>query len=561
MRRGELAMLAALAAFACAVQGAVIAWAALPALDSVTFVYHAQSFAREGLLATLRAEAAPPLFPMLVWLVHDGLAAVGCLAEANWGTSAQIAAAIPLVLAVVVVYVQARRGALAEGEREAACRAGVATLLFICLTQTSRIGADGLSDSLHLFLVLCALWAASHYFANPASGGQRPTPWLMASGIGFGLAMLTRGESLLVLGVMLVALALLPAVDGPRRFTWRDVARRLAASGAMCVGVSLVLVPCLVAANALGPFDAAPRLLARQTARERTPFNCPAQAADGALATAPHAWTWPDGRSMTFGRKDTSSSLRFHGLAAALREFAAEFLQAMQYFLVPLAGWGLWLQRGRGASPWNRFLRALAAVYALVALAVATSSGYLSGRHMLLLVLLALPWGALGLRDLATRIAGRLPRPLARPFSTESLANLATLVLCAACVATTLRSVTFTNQPHRAAVAWMLNQDAPTGAVLDSRGYSALYSGRTTYRYDTAPEAFADPRLALVVVEQGEYDAPSPRGETMRAVLGRCATLAATFPSPAGKNPGQGVMVFRWSRERLAQYQGSNHAR
>ena len=59
----------------------------------------AQSFDRDGWLATLARDPSPPLFPMLINGTHTLLTGLGLVAQKDWGPSAQLAAAFSLLLA------------------------------------------------------------------------------------------------------------------------------------------------------------------------------------------------------------------------------------------------------------------------------------------------------------------------------------------------------------------------------------------------------------------------------------------------------------------------------
>ena len=105
---------------------------------------------------------------------------------------------------------------------------------------------------------------------------------------------------------------------------------------------------------------------------------------------------------------------------------------------------------------------------------------------------------------------------------------------------------------HRRAAQWLEGEDRHAGAVLDTRGWTMLYSDRPTYRYDEAPTALLDPALAYIVVEQRDLDFDSPRGQTLREVLVRGATRQAVIAGPDGQ-PGKSVLVYRWNATRFAQ--------
>ncbi|MGH7138767.1 MAG: hypothetical protein ACREHD_23720, partial [Pirellulales bacterium] len=156
--RRKTATIAALVLAACLVQAWMISRAVVPAQDSVRYLIVAQGFERDGFSATLRNQPEQPLFPALVWLVHRGLTSLGLATADDWATSLQVAAAIPLVLSIVPVYLLFCQ---LHGERAAI----IAISLYSLLGGIARLGADGLSDSTHLALFMLALWCVARYFS------------------------------------------------------------------------------------------------------------------------------------------------------------------------------------------------------------------------------------------------------------------------------------------------------------------------------------------------------------------------------------------------------------
>ncbi|MFH1267226.1 MAG: hypothetical protein ABIK89_15970, partial [Planctomycetota bacterium] len=143
-RKRQLAAVAGLVALSCLVQLVLIRRVPVPALDAVRFARTAQRIESGGLGETIRQGREEPLFAAWVWLVHKGVEEAGGQFRSSWAASVQLAAAIPLVLVVVPVYF--------VSVRLVGPAAGLAgSLLFCVLPEVSRLGADGLSDSTHLF--------------------------------------------------------------------------------------------------------------------------------------------------------------------------------------------------------------------------------------------------------------------------------------------------------------------------------------------------------------------------------------------------------------------------
>jgi hypothetical protein len=339
--------------------------------------------------------------------------------------------------------------------------------------------------------------------------------------------------------------------------------RALFMCASVAVGFLLVAAPYLIACRPASPAEAVTRLWGLRGPRERVPLNVAAgQVAAAELAAKP-AWRLANGQPMAFGRTDPTHSIRFDSRTAACVEFAREVAQSLNYLLGPLALVGLWFWRSRIGRPIDVFLILLALVHVGCVLAVAMTQGYLAGRHVLLIVWLALPWAGLGVCRLGQQAAARVAHWLRRP-QTAYWELSATLGLAAAigagCLATTLVPLHISHSGHQRAVEWLATE-ADDGAVLDSAGYTALYSGRKTYRYAAAADALRDPELAYLVVERGELTADTQRGATMRELLGQFAEPEAIFAPPEVKAATRTVLLFRWRPWEFAHHVRGNHAR
>jgi hypothetical protein len=97
---------------------------------------------------------------------------------------------------------------------------------------------------------------------------------------------------------------------------------------------------------------------------------------------------------------------------------------------------------------------------------------------------------------------------------------------------------------HRQAAEWLASQPEKQEAVLDTRGFTSLFSGRPTYTFEQAKRALRNPRLAYIVVECRELQYDSRRGRTLRQLLATGGQRVACF---AAENPGaETVEIHRW---------------
>ncbi len=599
MKRHALTI-AGLLGLCCAVQAWCVTRAVTPAQDAVRFTKVAQAIEREGLLNVLCTRDEHPLFPAAVCLTHQVRGLWLPETADAWATSAQFAAALALVLAVVPVY-----GLLLCLTRWPAAVTGA---LFFCLmTPVARLGADGLSDSTHLCLLCVALWATVKWFAGPkgsrgappfdvgrwtfvvgrsasrtehrTSNVQRPTSnraevgtsddrfaassiWLFLAGLFLALAALARKEALVLAPA--IGLTVLAIQFTPWRQRWRNV---LWQSLCLGLGMAIVVGPYLAASDALAPRQAVGRLFGH---------SLDAESSDGAPAavanSAPPApkkrssrWRTSDGQRMAFTKKDSQASIRFHGYGAALREFARELPSAFNYWIGGLALVGIWGARKRVWRPSGVFVLAFVLIYSAAAIYFAAGSGYLAPRHLLPLVVLGLSWageGAIGIRNaefgmrnwLSRRrlqlLQFRIPHSAFRILYATAPALLVTLA-AAACLPRTLAPLHASRLGHRQAAQWLASQPEPDDTVLDTRGFTRFFSGRKTYDFEQGKQALRDPRLAYIVVEHRELEYDSHRGQTLRELLARGSRLMGRF---AADSPGvEPVEVYQWGPSALGQ--------
>ena len=586
--KGHIAVVALLCCASGAVQTALVHRATVPGLDAVRFARLAQAIDREGLLPALRVQREQPLFPVCVWAVHGTITRVAGDFRSAWALSVQWAAATALVLAVVPIYFLSMRLWGAGG-------AVVGSLLFCVLPEVARLGADGLSDSTHLLFFALALWGVVEFLrvrgsgfrvqesggdgdgagasvairrtdratdraddelAPPAVGG-RPA-WLLAAGVATGLAALARAEVLVLPVALAVTLGWFQL-----RGRWRRPSLKLAsAGGCFVLGAGLVLGPYLTAMGSLGPRAAADRLLGRYDAEQdagRSPSQ-PATAPAGA-----RAWQLADGRPMSFDVKDRSTSIRRRGYASAAVRFAHELADAFGYWIGLFAVFGLWGLGRRPAREVDGFLAVFFGLFSLAAIHFAATEGYLGARHLLVLVVAGIGAAGRGVVALGPKPPAASDEQPASPAPGQKLRELSAL---AAGLVVFLAVVTgyavlvvgplhASRAGHRQAAEWLAGQTTAPGMVIDTRGWTGLYSGRTTHPYTDAPAVLLDPRLAYVVVQKEELEFDSRRGRTLRTLLAAAGRRVAEFPEPHRLPSGwQSVVVYRWAPERFRRWVG-----
>jgi len=533
-------ILVALLALSCLVQVVVIRRATTTARDSVRFVGIAQRIDQAGLLDTIRSEREQPLFPAWVWLLHGAYWRCAGESPTVWADSVQLAAAIPLVLAIVPLYFSILR--------LIGPRAAIAGSFFFCLLpEVSRLAADGISDSTHLLFFCTAFWAMVEYFGKhrePQADARSGSPWwLILAGVATALAALARVEVLVLaaaLGAMLAGLQLQAA----RRLRWKTC---LSAGGGYLLGLAVIFGPFLAAVDALSPRAAVARVLGRADVKEST-NETPTAFNSGA------DWRLDGGEPASFDEKERNVSIRQRGYAAAIVRFVRKLARAFGYWIGAVALFGAWRLSRRGADRLDRFVQVFFLMFSLIAVWFSAVEGYLDPRHLLPLVAVGMGSAGYGACELGRHLHGFLLKTSNATTTTHPVAAATTVVLVAgfACLPRTLAPLHDSRLGHRQAARWLAACDDPSGAVIDTHGWTGLYSGRKTYAFADAAARLGDPRLAYLVLQSEELTHASPRSRTLQWLIDTAGQRLAEFPDPAAREPDQQpVLVYRGNADRF----------
>jgi len=564
--RYHLTVVAGLLALSCLVQVLAVSRSVVPGLDAVRFVGIAQSIDEQGIADTLEAEGEQPLFPAWVALVHRVQVGIAGDSSSAWAKSVQTAAAVPLVLAIVPLYLALLR---MVGARSAAA----ACVFFCLLPEVARLGADGLSDSTHLLFFCVAFWAIVEYLQGtplktwktwpPAvchvdadgtadkHGGESvdmnaelaamslPKPeehngysphhgWLLLAGAAAGAAILARAETLVLvaaLGTAAIIFQLLPRY----RMAWSRLAASLCA---FALGLAFLLGPYLLLVSPTTFQTAADRILGRFKAEERDMDEL-------------DDWRLPNGEPMAFTVREPTTSIRHRGFAAAIVRFGRKLADAYGYWIGGLALLGAWLLRRESTRRIDRFVQIFFALFSLLAIRFAAREGYMHARHVIPLVVVGIGCAGSGGPWLGEKLTAKMRLKLSAAWLVVALA-------AAMCVPRLLVPLHHSRLGHRQAAEWISAQAETPGAVLDTHGWTGLYSGRRTYGYDDARRAFSDPQLIYVVVEEEELRHDSGRARTLGRLIELAGKRVATFPSIADSAANRRqVVIYRWEAERF----------
>ncbi len=520
--------LLAIVLLAAALHWLGIARSILPAQDGLKYLRVARAFQTKPWPDVVRGSDQHPLYPALVALAEPGLRVLIGPGPNTWRIAGQLVAAFASIAMLFPLHGITRRLFNTQV-------ANLATLGCVLLPLPMAIGHDTLGDS--LALLACVL---SLRFGIEALDSGR---WDAALGCGLaaGLGYLARPE-VLVAPLAVVTTGISRSLIHSNGLAWPDLRPKLA-------GLSIAFLG-LVGAYSLVKGEVSEKLALRQAALMSSQPK-----------TVRSAGQWLprglDDPRWDFSPKEEPAVTVPRGVWPVLRELALQWADGISAVFAFFALWGVvrdgyirGMMVGVGDEPpdpinlGRSVVGAYLMLFTLVLARHELRMGYLSDRHTLTLVILALPWAAAGVFVCARRLAavlGLCRRP-------ARLAGLLLFVLAfASGLHLQMKPAHASRWGHHAAGKWLVHNAEPGEAVLDTRGWATFVSGLPGYDYWHVKQAFTDSHLAYVVVGEDELNATSRRGETLRAVLAYAAKPVAAFPAKKGGHD-VGVRVYRYTK-------------
>lgn len=427
--------------------------------------------------SVLRNNLHPPLYPLSVLGMSYAVRPFVAGPEtAVMQLSAQLAASLAGVLLVIPLFYLGR----------SLFDRGVgfwAAALFQCLPYAGRAMSDGLSEALFLLSMATAL-----LLAVGAVRSGSAVRFALAGACG-GLAYLTRPEGVLVVAAAGLVLLGVQAVAAWRR-PWRQT---LACAAGLTLAAAAVGGPYVAAIGKLTNKTTGQVLIgqeARATPKgeeaDRNAVRTHAPAARRTTAAVRPAMAG----LLAFWSEDYIQGPFTGRLRWGLKAMALELVKGFHYVLWLPALLGLWWFRGRlfpsfypdgkGDHGAGWVPPVLCALYLLVLLRLTVVMGYLSDRHILLLVLCTSPWAAAAARDIPRRLASW---PAARTLlATPGRRRLAEVGLLLAFTVyglpSTLRPLHTNRAGHRAAGLWLAEHAGQGDVVLDPFCWAEYYAGK-----------------------------------------------------------------------------------
>jgi hypothetical protein len=519
--------LLAVVLFALALHAIAITQTILPAQDGLKFIRIAQQFHSQPWTDVVRGADTHPLYPALIAVVEPVVSiAVGPGHDA-WRLAAQIVAVFGSLGLLLPIYALTR----AVFDRRIAC---LAAALAVLLPRAAELGHDTLSDSLGLMCTFFALWLGAI--------ALRRSDWrvALASGLAAGLGYLARPEVIVV--PFAIALTWLVGL-------FRDSLARTVARGP-ALAVLLLTTMAVIGSYATVKGEISEKIALRYSAwlRPRKPATrlAPPRAARGL-----------DNPAWDFSPKEETDRIPIRNWEYAVLRILGKWWEELCWLFAVMTVWGIVRQRNirglchdrdpGGGEVERTLLLAFAAVYGLALVRHSALLGYLSGRHIMALVYVSVPWAAAGSFVCARGIAVKRSW---EPGFARNTGIVAAILLVVASIVVQMRPNHLNHLSrwgHWSAGHWLAGNAQPAEMVLDTRGWARFVSGRPGYDYWHVRQALTDSHLRYIIVGLDELEARSARARTLKALLAYSATPVKEFPAcPGGRTAG--VRLYRFHR-------------
>jgi Dolichyl-phosphate-mannose-protein mannosyltransferase len=514
----------------------LIAHTAVAARDSIGFIRYALALESQHWLDVLRNTQQHPGYPIVLLLVSWPVRlCLGGINPLSMQLSAQIASGLASTILVVPMYFL--------GCHFFDRRAGFwGSLLFEVLPVSGRAMSDGLSEATFLlFVSLSLLFAVIALKRNSI-------PAFVFSGVFGGCSYLTRPEG------VLVVLATLAVLLGKQFYKpWRERWLRVS-------GCSLSL--CVAALLIGGPYA---YIIGGLTNKPTPRAILESRTIEGAGLEESLLRMRKDEGEM--GNESSVIPLVFHSvhpsrplLASVVALYApknlhdrrlwallailTELIKGYQYIVALPVLLGLWWYRQLlrdNAGTWTLFI--LCILHAFVLWKLALAVGYVSERHILLLVLCGIFTGAATIGLAGDYLQGQLVRLCRTTQSTMKCqstpntftAGLLLATVAAFCLPDTFRTLHANRAGHRAAGLWLAQNTNPGDSIIDPFCWAHYYAGRT-FTEDAAKTPAADfPPSQYVVLESSDH----ARLPTIRYAMDLASRGHLVYHWPVGRPEDQ----------------------
>lgn len=471
---GTAAHLTILVLLAAGVRFWLLGHSEVAARDSIGYIRYAHEFEIKPWSTVVRASEQHPGYPMALlavsWPVRYFM---GATTPAKLAPAMQISAQLTTILAGILLVFPLYFLGWEFYDRRIAFWA---TALFQCLPATARVTADGLSEGVFFLAVVSALWLLARALRS----------WSLLqfgiAGIVGGLAYMTRPEGALVVVAAALCLVLFQAAPHMRR-PWR----RVLASEACLLACALLTASPYYLTTGHFTNKPTPRVMMGEK---------------GLLPQAPDPISKlpavGPGVPLAMWAPPNLSNRTLWGLKAVV----SETVHALSYVLIiPLIA-GLWIYRqhlARCHAAW--LLSVLCLLQLCVLWRLATVLGYVSERHVLLLVLCGLYSVAAALDALGSWLV----RSRLNLLHVQWLGAVPLVLLTFCWLPSTLKPLHANREGHRQAGKWLAQHSHPWDKLEDPCCWAHYYSGRVFTESATTPTPADQSTLQFTVLDRQDH--------------------------------------------------------
>jgi 4-amino-4-deoxy-L-arabinose transferase-like glycosyltransferase len=490
--RHDLAWLLCLVAFAGGIRFWLISHTEVAARDSIGFIRQALEVEHLSWGDAIRRSQQHPGYPLALLSVSWPVRSILGMTPFALQLSAQLASALASLLLVIPMFYIGKD----LFDRTVAFWS---TALFQCLPLTGRAFSDGLSESTFMLFVSLSLFFAIRGLT------QGSVKRFALAGFFGGLAYLTRPEGALVVFATLVVLCGLQ-FSILRRRPWPRVAAYSAAL-VITAGVvgSVYFVPVGHFTNKPTPKQVLEKML-------NTSHDAPHRRV--AVATTTHR-----------SRLTTHSPLPYlfavnappglkHRSMWGVQAIIREVLQAYQYFLgIPILFGVFWFRDRLRVVPGSWVILVLCVLHAILLWRLAVVMGYVSERHVILLVFGGIftgvaAVGRIGLlveRAIHRLQTGRRYDGWAKPVSCCAFSIVFMAAFCGMGLAETLKPLHANRAGHKDAGIWLAKHATSSDTVKDPFCWAHFYAGRLFAEWQS-PAPSHTHGIKYVVVERSTHE-------------------------------------------------------
>jgi len=494
-------------AFAAILDVAAVRRTLVPAQDGLKFLAVARRFQTDPWVDVIRGTDQHPLYPALVAAAEPLTSAVLGPGPESWRIAAQGVSILASLALLLALFALARA---VFDERVAL----IAAFIYVLLPVPAEVGRDVLGNAVGLLAMTATLWLGSLAIRRDS------WRYALVAGLAGGLGYTARPE-------VIIAPAAVGLACGVHLARTRGV-RTLAAAPAL-PALALALLVC-VGGYALAKGQVSEKLAIRLGASLGPQANV--------LRSTPQPLPPGLDRSkLDLSPKEESDDKVLAGPVDVLKSASRRWWDAMCWGFAIMAVWGLargrFIREALGSDPESGAAERLtlgvfAATYALALMLHGSKLGYLSGRHVLPLVVLSSIWAGAGVFICLRRLGGKLP---VSPRTWRLAVVAASTAVAAVLVGYQLRTSHESRRGHWQAGRWLAVNARPEERILDTRGWARFVADRNDgYDYWHVRQALSDRGLTYVVVGRDELEAKSQRAESLKALLAYAATPVQDFP-------------------------------